>query len=316
MKEVPDMNEILESHARIRPYIHNTPVLTSTFLDNLADGKIFLKCENFQKAGAFKSRGACNTVFLMTDEEACRGVATHSSGNHAAALARAASLRGIPCHVVMPSNSAAVKIEATRFYGGLVTFCEPVLAARESTLEEVISQTGAIEVHSYNDPRIIAGQATAALELVTNFPDLDIVMAPVGGGGLLSGTALSVKYFSPDTRVFGAEPAQADDAFRSFQSRTFIRSEKPDTIADGLRTSLGSITFRIIVDEVDGILTVTEESIIQAMLIIWERMKIIIEPSSAVPVAALLTYPELFRKKRTGIIISGGNVDLRDLPWK
>lgn len=315
MIEIPQLIDILEAHSRIQPYINHTPVLTSSYLNNCIEGELLLKCENFQKAGAFKSRGACNIVFQLNEEEARRGVATHSSGNHAAAIARAAGLRGITSYIVMPSNSSKSKIEATRSYGGKITFCEPNLASRETTLQKVIEETGAIEVHSYDDKRIICGQATAALELMQECPGLDIVMAPVGGGGLLSGTALAVKYNSPGTLVYGAEPEQANDAFRSFSSKSFVPSINPDTIADGLRTSLGTLTFPIILKYVDNIFTVSEKSIVDAMKLVWERMKIIIEPSSAVPIAVILNNPQLFYRKKTGIIISGGNVDLMNLPW-
>ncbi|MDP4280652.1 MAG: pyridoxal-phosphate dependent enzyme [Bacteroidota bacterium] len=311
----PSKEDILKAHQRITPYIHHTPVLTSKTLDSMMNASFFFKCENFQKTGAFKARGATNAVFSLDRESLSFGVATHSSGNHAQGLSRAASLAHTPAYIVMPSNSSNVKVAAVKNYGGEVIFCEPTLEARESTLAEVIKKTKAIEIHPYNNPLIIAGQATAALELLHSVPGLDIILAPVGGGGLLSGTALSAYYFSPDTSVIGTEPDQANDAYLSFTSRTFIPSEHPDTIADGLRTSLGSITFPIILSHVSQIVTVSEQSIIKAMRFVWERMKILIEPSSAVPVAAIMEDKIEIRKKKVGIIISGGNIDLDHLPW-
>lgn len=311
----PDKNSITEAGLRIEPHIHRTPVLNSRIINSIVGGEVYFKCENFQKAGAFKSRGACNSVFSLSDEEMKNGLCTHSSGNHAAALARAAKLRNIPAYIVMPENSSKVKIEAVKHYGGKIFFCKKTLASREETLSEVREKTCALEIHPYNDYRIIAGQATAAKELIEDIENLDIILAPVGGGGLLSGTALATHYFSPQTKVIAAEPMGADDAFRSFTQGRFVPSENPNTIADGLLTSLGTLTFPIILDHVDNILTVSEPSIIYAMQLIWERMKIIVESSSAVPLAAVLSNIELFRNKKTGIIISGGNVDLKNLPW-
>ncbi|GAP44589.1 threonine dehydratase [Lentimicrobium saccharophilum] len=313
---LPGKASVVEAADRIAPYIHRTPVLTCSTINRMFGGEIFFKCENFQKAGAFKSRGATNAVFQLSDTEIQRGVATHSSGNHAGALALAASRRGIKANIVMPENSSRIKILAVESYGGLITRCKPTLAAREETLKEVISKTGAVEIHPYNDLRIIAGQATAAKEMIEEVNDLDLIMAPVGGGGLLSGTALSARYFGKHIRVIAAEPAGADDAFRSFTSGTFIPSVDPRTIADGLRTSLGSLTFPIIMENVDDIVTVSEEGIIEAMRLIWERMKIIVEPSSAVPLAAIIENKLNISGKRTGIILSGGNVDLENLPFK
>lgn len=311
----PSKTDILNAALRIRPHIHRTPVLTSENLSKMFGCALFFKCENMQKAGAFKSRGACNAVFSLDEDSAIRGVATHSSGNHAAALARAAALRGIEAHIVMPSNSSKVKIAAVQNYGGKITFCEPNLASRESTVTRVIAETGAVEIHPYNDFRIIAGQATAALEVMEDYPDLDFILAPVGGGGLLSGTALSAFYFSGNMRVIAAEPEQASDAYQSFQQKKFVPSVNPNTIADGLRTSLGSLTFPIILDHVSDIVTVSESEISEAMRLVWERLKIIIEPSSAVPVAAILANKVDIKGKKAGIILSGGNVDLDDLPW-
>jgi threonine dehydratase len=311
----PSLSDIKAAAERIRPYIHQTPVMTSSILDRMTGASLYFKCENLQKAGAFKSRGACNAVFSLDEESVKRGVATHSSGNHAQALARAAGIRGCPAYIVMPETAPAVKIAAVRHYGGVITFCKPTLAAREETLARVVGETGAVEVHPYNDNRIIAGQATAALEFISQAGPFDIIMAPVGGGGLLSGTALSTHYLSPGTRVVAAEPAGADDAYRSFRDHRIIPSVDPKTIADGLLTSLGTLTFPIIMEHVSQIMTAREESIVEAMKLTWERMKIIIEPSSAVPLAAILENPELFREKKVGVILSGGNISLDKLPW-
>jgi len=313
---IPDLATIEAAANRIAPHIHHTPVMSSSFLNTMTGSEIFMKCENFQKVGAFKSRGACNAVFSLSEEELSHGVCTHSSGNHAQALARAARIRGCKAYIVMPETAPSVKVEAVRGYGGIITFCKPTLAAREETLRQVMGKTGAVEIHPYNDYRIIAGQATAAMELLQSIPDLEIIMAPVGGGGLLSGTALSTKYLSPSTRVIAAEPKGADDAYRSLKARQIIPSVSPVTIADGLLTSLGTLTFPIILDNVGQILTVSEEAIVRAMQLVWERMKIIIEPSSAVPIGAILENPDIFKGKKTGVIISGGNVNLNKLPWQ
>ncbi|MCK5078846.1 MAG: pyridoxal-phosphate dependent enzyme, partial [Bacteroidales bacterium] len=285
---IPDLNTIQLAAERIKPYIHKTPVLSSTGINEITGGNIFFKCENMQKAGAFKSRGACNAVFSLTEDQLKKGVGTHSSGNHAQALARAASLRNTDAYIVMPETSPKVKVAAVKAYGGKITFCKPTLQAREETLQTIISNTGALEIHPYNDYRIIAGQATAAMEMLEVMGKADIIMAPVGGGGLLSGTALSTKYLSPETMVIAAEPEMADDAYRSFHEGRLIPSENPLTIADGLLTSLGSLTYPIITEYVDDIVTVSEEGIIRAMRLTWERMKIVIEPSAAVPLAAIL----------------------------
>ena len=315
MDKEPTIKEIKEAYDRIRPYIHRTPVLTCSALNRMCNAELFFKCENFQKVGAFKTRGATNTVFSLSDQEASKGVATHSSGNHAAALSLAARRREIKAYVVMPTSAPEIKQNAVKGYGAEITFCEPTLKAREDTLAEVAKQTGAAFVHPYNDYRIIAGQGTAALELLEEVTDLDMVMAPVGGGGLLSGTSLTVSFISPKTDVIAAEPERADDAYRSFYAGKLIPSVNPDTIADGLLTSLGDKTFPIIRNYVKDIVTVTEEGIITAMRTIWERMKIIVEPSAAVPLGALLTNRIEASGKRIGIILSGGNVDLEKLPW-
>lgn len=312
---VPDSKIIRQAALKIRQYIHRTPVMTCENLNNIAKANLFFKCENFQKVGAFKFRGACNAVFSLSEEEAKQGVATHSSGNHAAALTLAARMRGIPAHIVMPKTAPAVKKEAVAGYGAQITFCEPTLQSRESTLEEVVKETGAAFVHPYNDYGIIAGQATAGLELLEEIQELDIAMTPVGGGGLLSGTALSFSYFSPSTQVIAAEPEGADDAFRSLQAGKIIPSENPKTISDGLLTSLGNKTFPIIQKHVKQIVTVSDEATIAAMRYIWERMKIVVEPSAAVPFGAVLEKKVDFSGKRIGIILSGGNVDLNKLPW-
>ncbi|MEZ5084515.1 MAG: pyridoxal-phosphate dependent enzyme [Bacteroidales bacterium] len=315
MNTLPNEKIISEAARRIKPFVHITPVITSQNLNNQVGSEIYFKCENFQKAGAFKSRGAVNAIFSLSEIELTKGVCTHSSGNHAAALSRAAALRNAEAYIIMPSTSSRVKIDAVRHYGGNITFCEPNLEARESTLKMVQEKTGAIEIHPYNDYRIIAGQATCAYEFFQEVDNLDLIIAPVGGGGLLSGMALSTFYFSPKTKILAAEPKGADDAWKSFNSKTLVPSSNPLTIADGLLTSLGSLTFPIILKYVDEILTVKEESIVQAMKLIWERMKIIVEPSSAVPFAAVLENRDYFKNKKTGIIISGGNVDLEKIPW-
>jgi len=314
-EEVPSLETIRAAARRIAPHVHRTPVLGCASLDRMVGATLLFKCENLQKVGAFKARGAHNAVFSLAEEEAARGVATHSSGNHAQALALAAHNRGVAAHVVMPSNSAAVKVEAVKGYGAKVTFCEPTLEARETTLEAVVEETGATFVHPYDNYAIIAGQATAALELLEEEPVLDVVMAPVGGGGLLSGTALATHYLSTETRVIAAEPAGADDAFRSFEAGRIIPQKNPQTVADGLRTSLGERNFPIIKQHVERIVTVSEQGIVDAMRAVWERMKLIVEPSAAVPLAALLEGAVDLAGKRVGIIFSGGNVDLAKLPW-
>ena len=312
---LPTFADIVKAHDRIRPYIHHTPVLSSKSINEIVGAELFFKCENLQKVGAFKFRGACNSVFSLSDEEAKNGVCTHSSGNHAAALALAARMRGIPAYIVMPENAPEIKKIAVAGYGAQITFCTPTLEARESTLKKVAAETGATEIHPYNYFNVICGQGTAAKELIEEIGTFDIVMAPVGGGGLLSGTAISTKALLPNALVIAAEPAGADDAFRSFYSKTLQPSIAPKTIADGLLTSLGSLTFSIILNEVDQIVTVSEESIVAAMRMIWERMKILVEPSSAVPLAAILENKLDVKGQKAGIILSGGNVDLGKLPF-
>jgi threonine dehydratase len=313
--EAPTLADIERAAARIRPYAHLTPVLTSSALNERTGAELFFKCENFQKVGAFKFRGAANAVFSLSDAEAGSGVATHSSGNHAQALALAARLRGMPAHIVMPDNSPKVKVEAVRGYGGRIVFCRPSQEERERTLAEVVRETGAAFIHPYDDPRVIAGQATATLELLAEVPGLDLLLAPVGGGGLASGTALAARYLSPATRVVAAEPSAADDAQRSLREGRILPSLDPRTVADGLRTSLGRLTFPILRALLAEVITVSEESIVAAMRLVWERMKILIEPSAAVPVAALLEGGLPVRGLRVGVILSGGNLDLDALPW-
>jgi threonine dehydratase len=311
-----DLAAIRAAHARIRPHVHRTPVLTSRSLDAVAEALLFFKCENLQKVGAFKARGACNAIFSLDDAEAARGVVTHSSGNHGAAVAWAAARRGIPAWVVMPENSAEIKKVAVQGLGATVRFCAPTLEARDTTCAAVQAETGALLVHPYDDWRVIAGQGTAALELLEEIPDLDAVITPVGAGGLLSGTAVASRGIKPSVRVYGAEPAGADDAWRSLQSGRIVPQTDPHTIADGLRSSLGVKTFAVLSTLVDAIGTTSEEAIVRAMRLTWDKLKLIIEPSSAVPLAALLERKLPVAGLRVGIVISGGNVDLDRLPWQ
>ncbi len=312
---LPVLEDLQEAWCRISPHLHRTPVMSSHLLDQLTGANVFFKCEHLQKAGAFKARGAINAAFSLDDAAAAAGVATHSSGNHGAALAMAASARNIPAHIVMPSNAPRVKKEAVAAYGGLIIECEPTLAARESTVATVIEQTGAHEVHPYNDSRIIAGQGTAMLELLEQVEDLDVVVVPVGGGGLLAGTAIAVKESNSNIEVVAVEPEGADDAFRSFGLGELQPQNNPQTIADGLRAGLGELNFDNIRKHVDTILTVPDTVIVQAMQLQWTRMKQLVEPSGAVSFAGLLEHPERFRQRRVGVVVSGGNVDLDNLPW-
>jgi len=313
--KIPEYCDIASAHQRIAGLVHKTPVLTCRSINSMFGGEFFFKCENFQKVGAFKFRGASNAVSLLGAQQAGRGVATHSSGNHAAALALAARERGIAAYVVMPHNSPEIKKKAVEGYGAKITYCEPTLEAREKSLKKIIKETGAIEIHPYQNPEVIAGQGTAVKELIEEVGFLDRVLCPVGGGGLLSGTALAVKELLPSCRVTGCEPAGADDAFHSFYGGKIFPSVNPKTIADGLLTSLGSLTFPIIQKNVDEIVTVSDEAIVKAMRMIWERMKIIIEPSSAVTLAAIIEEKFDVKDKKVGIILSGGNVDLENLPF-
>ena len=310
------LNDILQAAERIKPYAHRTPVLTNESLNQKVGAQVYLKCENLQKIGAFKFRGACNAVFSLSEEEAARGVCTHSSGNHAQALALAARMRGIPAYIVMPDNAPQVKKDAVAGYGGQISFCAPTLEAREATLRQVYERTGANVVHPYNDERVIAGQGTATVELLDSVPDLDAIITPVGGGGLLSGTSIAAKGLKPNIRVIAGEPEMADDAYRSMKEGKIIPSVNPKTIADGLLTSLSDRTFHIIRQNVEQIVTVSEQSIIDAMKFIWERTKIVIEPSAAVPVGVLWEKKINLTGLKVGIILSGGNVDLNKLPWQ
>ncbi len=312
----PTLTDIREAAQRIKPYAHRTPVLTCESLNQQVGAQVYLKCENFQKVGAFKFRGACNAIYTLTDAEAARGVATHSSGNHAQALALAARIRGVPAYIVMPENAPQVKKDAVAGYGGQITFCEPTLEARESTLDKIRLDTGATVIHPYNNERVIAGQGTAALELLEDVPGLDVIIAPVGGGGLLSGTAIAATELQPKIRVIAGEPEMADDAYRSLKAGEIIPSVKPKTIADGLLTSLGTLTFPIIQQRVEQIVTVSEAGIIASMKFIWERAKIVIEPSAALPVGVLWERKIGLTGLKIGIILSGGNVDLEKLPWQ
>jgi threonine dehydratase len=315
LSAAPSKAEIIQAHEAIASMIHRTPVLSCSSIDQMSGAQLFFKCENFQKVGAFKMRGASSAAVRLSAEQLRKGLATHSSGNHAQAVALSARLLGVPAYIVMPENAPAIKQAATKGYGAQVTFCENTLAARASTLAAVVEQTGATFIHPYNNYDVIAGQATAAKELIEDQPGLDILMAPIGGGGLMSGTALSTRYFAPHAKVYGAEPQAVDDAYRSFKAGTLLHNSSIHTIADGLRTNLGEKTFDIIQRELEDILLVSEEAIIEAMRLVWERMKIIIEPSCAVPLAAVLNHKPLFAGKKVGIILTGGNVDLEKLPF-
>lgn len=311
----PTKREIEIAADRIQPVIHQTPILTSQAINAIAGCELFFKCENFQKVGAFKFRGASNAIAQISSRELANGVATHSSGNHAQALALAAKKKGCRAYIVMPNNAPKIKKEAVIGYGAKVIECDPTLAARETTLKKVVEETGATFIHPYNDNHIIAGQATCAKEVFEELSDLNYIIAPVGGGGLLSGTALSAHYFSPDTQVIGAEPSGADDAYQSFHQNKIIPSIAPNTIADGLLTSLGDKTFPIIKEFVKDIMVVNDLAIVQAMKLIWLRMKIVVEPSAAVPLAVVLNNQDLFRNKMIAIILSGGNVDVEKIPF-
>ena len=312
---IPSYKQVDKAHIRVRQYAHRTPILSSASINRITGAKLLFKCENFQKVGAFKFRGAINAVMSLSDGAAGRGVATHSSGNHAAALALAARKRGIDAYVVMPENAPDIKKKAVAGYGATIYFCKPTLKARESALAEVIAETGATEIHPYDNSDVISGQGTAAKELLEDEGDLDLVLAPVGGGGLLAGSALSVSHLSPGTKLIGCEPEGADDAYRSFLKGEIVPSNNPKTIADGLLTSLGNRNFAIIKEKVEQIVTVSEDSIVEAMRLVWERMKIVIEPSSAVPLGAILEEKIDPRNQKIGIIISGGNLDLENLPF-
>ncbi|NBR53577.1 MAG: pyridoxal-phosphate dependent enzyme [Rhodobacteraceae bacterium] len=315
MTDFPTYDDVIAAHERIAPHIHRTPVLTSSYINNLVGAELFFKCENFQKAGAFKARGASNAVFGLTDEQAAKGVATHSSGNHGTCLSYAAGRRGIPCTVVMPRTAPQAKKDAVRGYGGRVVECEPSTSSREAVFAEVVAETGAEFVHPYNDLRVITGQATCSRELMEQVEGLTSVVAPIGGGGMVSGTCLTLSTIAPQVKIYAAEPEQADDAFRSFKAGYIIADDAPETVADGLKVPLKENTWHYVQNHVTDILTASEEEIVEAMKLIWKRMKIVMETSSAVPLATILKNKELFAGQRIGVIITGGNVDLDKLPW-
>ena len=312
---IPTYDDMLAAHERIRPHIRRTPVRTSDYLNELTGAELFFKCENFQEPGAFKVRGAANAVFGLSEAQAAKGVATHSSGNHASCLSYAAMLRGIPCNVVMPRTAPQAKKDAVRGYGGIITECEPSTSSREAVFAEVQAATGGDFVHPYNDPRVIAGQGTCSREFMEQTDGLDMVVAPIGGGGMISGTCLTLSTLAPEVQVIAAEPEQADDACRSFKAGHIIADDAPETVADGLKVPLKDLTWHFVSNHVSDILTASEDEIIEAMKLIWKRMKIVMEPSSAVPLAIVLKNPDAFRGKRVGLVITGGNVDLDRLPW-
>ncbi|MEM7641857.1 MAG: beta-hydroxyaspartate dehydratase BhcB [Pseudomonadota bacterium] len=312
---IPTWDDVVAAHDRIKPHIHRTPVLTSTYFNELTGAELFFKCENFQKAGAFKVRGASNAVFGLSEDDAIKGVATHSSGNHALSLSYAAGRRGIPCHVVMPRTAPEAKKAAVRGYGGIITECEPSTTSREAVFAEVQARTGANFVHPYNDPRVIAGQATCSRELTEQVDGLDAVIAPIGGGGMVSGCCLTLSTIAPQVEIYAAEPEQADDAYRSFRAGHIIADDAPETIADGLKVPLKEITWHFVSNHVTDILTASEDEIVAATKLTWQRMKIVMEPSCAVPLAAILKNPDVFRGKRVGVVVTGGNVDMDKLPW-
>jgi threonine dehydratase len=309
------IEDVREAHARIRPHINRTPVLRSQYLDDLTGAELFFKCENLQEAGAFKVRGACNAVFGLSDEAAENGVCTHSSGNHALSLSYAAGRRGIPCNVVMPRTAPQAKKDAVRRYGGTITECEPSTSSREAVFAEVQAHTGGEFVHPYNDPRVICGQGTCSMELMEQVGGIEAVVAPIGGGGMISGTCLTLSNIAPEVRIYAAEPEQADDAARSFRAGHIIADDAPDTVADGLKVPLKENTWHFVRNFVTDVPTVSEQEIVDAMKITWKHLRVVMEPSSAVPLAAILKNRETFAGKRVGVIITGGNVDLDRLPW-
>ncbi len=315
MQPIPTFTNVIEGAERIKPFAKRTPVLQSAWFNKQTGAELFFKCENFQKVGAFKFRGACNAINKLPASEGEKGIVTHSSGNHAQAVALAAKLNGYKATIIMPENAPKVKVDAVKGYGAEIVFCESTIDAREETAQQIIQKTGATFIHPYNHPDVIAGQGTAAKELLEEVPELDAIITPVGGGGLMSGTLIAAKAMKPGIKVFGAEPELADDAYRSLQTGKIEPVLRTDTIADGLRTSLGELTFRIIQSHIDDLVTVSEESIIRDMRNVWERMKIIIEPSCAVPVAAVMDRKIQVEGMKVGIIITGGNVDLEKLPW-
>lgn len=315
MPTLPKLQDIIQASQRIKNYAHHTPILTSSWFNEQTGGEIYFKCENFQKVGAFKFRGACNAILRLSKDDGQKGIITHSSGNHAQAVALASKRCGYKATIVMPENAPTIKVNAVRDYGAEIVFCDPTIESREETAERIIRETGATFIHPYNHPDVIAGQGTCALELLSEIPDLELIIAPVGGGGLISGTAIAAKKIKPGIKVIAAEPELADDAWRSFHSGSIEPVLRTDTVADGLRTSLGTLTFEAIQKYVDDIVTVSDESIIRNMKHVWERLKIIIEPSCAVPVAAIMDQKINITGKKTGIILTGGNADLDTLPW-
>lgn len=313
--DIPSYDDMLDAHERIKPHIRRTPVRTSDYLNERTGAQLFFKCENFQEPGAFKVRGATNAVFGLEDHQAAHGVATHSSGNHASCLSYAAMRRGIPCNVVMPRTAPQAKKDTVRRYGGKITECEPSTSSREATFAQVQAETGGDFVHPYNDPRVIAGQGTCSKELVEQTDGLDAVVAPIGGGGMISGTCLTLATLAPETQVIAAEPEQADDAYRSFKAGRIIADDAPKTIADGLLVPLKDLTWHFVSNHVSEIYTASDQEIIEAMKLTWKHLRVVMEPSSAVPLATILKNPDAFKGKRVGIIITGGNVDLDRLPW-
>lgn len=312
---IPTFHDMLDAHERIKPYIHRTPVLTSSYFNELTGAQLFFKCENFQKAGAFKVRGASNAVFGLSDADAAKGVCTHSSGNHALSLSYAAGRRGIPCNVVMPRTAPEAKKAAVRGYGGIITECDPSTTSREEVFAQIQTQTGGDFVHPYNDPRVIAGQGTCSREFMEQVDGLDMMVAPIGGGGMISGTCLTLSNIAPEVKIIASEPEQADDAYRSFKAGHIIADDAPNTIADGLKVPLKKRTWHFVSNHVSDILTASEQEIIDAMKLTWQRMKLVMEPSCAVPLATILKNKEMFAGKRVGVIVTGGNVDLDKLPW-
>ncbi|MGY3670990.1 beta-hydroxyaspartate dehydratase BhcB (plasmid) [Marinovum sp. KMM 9989] len=312
---IPTFDDMLAAHERIKPHIRRTPIRVSDYLNELTGAELFFKCENFQEPGAFKVRGASNAVFGLDEAQAKLGVATHSSGNHASCLSYAAMLRGIPCNVVMPRTAPQAKKDTVARYGGKITECEPSTSSREETFAKVQAETGGDFVHPYNDPRVIAGQGTCAREMLEQTDGLDYIVAPIGGGGMISGTCLTVSNMAPETRIIAAEPDQADDAYRSFKAGYIIADDAPKTIADGLLVPLKDLTWHFVSNHVHNIFTASDPEIVDAMKLVWKHLRIVMEPSSAVPLATILKNPETFKGKRVGIVITGGNVDLDKLPW-
>jgi len=312
---IPTYDDVLAAHERIQPYVHRTPILTSTYFNNLSGAELFFKCENFQKAGVFKARGASNAVFSLSEEQAKKGVATHSSGNHGLSLSYAAGRRGISATVVMPRTAPQAKKDAVSGYGAKIVECEPSTSSREEVFAEVVAQSGADFIHPYNDHRVIAGQGTCAKEIFEELGELDALVAPIGGGGMISGSCLTLSNISPNTKIYGAEPKQADDAYRSLKAGYIIADDAPVTIADGLKVPLKDLTWHFVSSFVSDILLASEQEIIDAMYLIWQRMKIVVEPSSAITLAIILKNKPLFAGKKVGIILTGGNVDLKKLPW-